>query len=75
MALAAVVLGVFNTVLLLGTLWVVTNLRDDQLIIRTWIGKALREKRGEVTRPTLAEWLREHPDRPYRDDPPAGRAK
>jgi hypothetical protein len=72
MIIGLVVLAGINTALLIWTLWVAAKIRDDQLVIRTWISKQLREKRGEVARPSLSEWLAEHPDRPYKHDPPGG---
>jgi hypothetical protein len=55
-------------------MWVLTNIRSDQLTIRVWIAKQLRERRTLMGAPMEDEaffnWLRDHPDRPYRDDPP-----
>jgi hypothetical protein len=72
MIVAACILATLNIVLLIWLLWVASNIRDDQLVIRTWIGIELGKKRVGANQPSLAEWLADNPDRPYRHDPPVG---
>jgi hypothetical protein len=71
-SLAILLLGAANLILLVAVLWIVFNIRDDQLVIRTWIGIELGKKRVGAHQPSLAEWLQKNPDRPHKDDPPRG---
>jgi hypothetical protein len=74
MTVAACILGALNVFLLIWMLWILSNIRDDQMIIRTWIANQLRERRALMGAPmedgAFYEWLRAHPDRPGRDNPP-----
>lgn len=74
MTVAILVIVTIILAVLIWMLWVLSNIRDDQLVIRTWIAHVLRERRRLMGAPMEDEafhkWLTEHPDRPYRDDPP-----
>jgi hypothetical protein len=73
MTLAILLLCVAILVLLVAVLWVLSNIRDDQLVIRTWIGIQLGKKRLGANAPSLADWLEKNPNRPHKHDPPVGR--
>jgi hypothetical protein len=74
MTVAILVVVSLTLLLLLWLGWVASNIRDDQMIIRTWIANQVRMTRAQIGAPVEDEafyrWLRDHPDRPRRDDPP-----
>lgn len=76
MMIAVLSLSVFNLVMLVFVLWVLSNIRDDQMMIRTFMAKELRAKRADMGAPTddaqFYAWLQRNPHRPHKDDPPFG---
>lgn len=72
MTVAAAVLATMNVTLLIWVLWMVYNVRDDVLAIRATLASERASRAADKPHPPLSEWLAEHPDRPYRDDPPLG---
>jgi hypothetical protein len=77
MIIGLLVLASITLAVLAGIVWILSNIRDDQMVIRHFIAHEVRAKRAAQGAPTDAagfeEWLQNHPDRPHRDDPPAGR--
>lgn len=74
MAVATAALATLNVFLLIWALWILINIRDDQMTIRTAIAHQVRERRALMGAPVeddaFFRWLAEHPDRPHKDDPP-----
>jgi hypothetical protein len=73
MTLAILLLCAAILVLLVAVLWILSNIRDDQLVIRAWIGHELGRRRVGANQPSLAEWLEKNPNRPHKHDPPIGK--
>lgn len=77
MITALLVLVSITLAVLIWVVWILSNIRDDQLMIRQFMAHELRAKRADMGAPTgdaaFLQWLQNHPDRPHKDDPPAGR--
>ena len=77
MIVAVVVISAVTLAALIIVVWILSNIRSDQLMIRQFMAHELRAKRADRGAPTddegFARWLQTHPERPHRHDPPAGR--
>jgi hypothetical protein len=79
MIIGLLVLATITLAVLAWIVWILSNIRADQMIIRSFIANQIRTHRASIGAPiddsAFLAWLQSHPDRPRRDDPPAGRIR